>query len=108
MKNFKSPETDGFIVEFFKIFWLQLGPFVVRTLNESFTKGELSATQKQGIIICIPKSDKPKEYINNWRPITLLNVIYKIGSACIAYRLKCVLPILIDEDQTGFIKGRCL
>ena len=41
-----------------KSFWRQTGDFVVRALNESFSDGELSATQKQGIITCIPKGDK--------------------------------------------------
>lgn len=44
--------------------------------------------------------------MKNWRPITLLNVIYKIASGCIAERLKTVLSKLISSDQTGFIKGR--
>ena len=106
MKNGKSPGTDGFSSEFFKFFWRQLGPFVVRALNESYRDGELSSTQKEGLITCIPKGNKPKEYIKNWRPISLLNVVYKIGSSCIANRVKMVLPSLISEDQTGFIKGR--
>lgn len=44
--------------------------------------------------------------MKNWRPITLLNVIYKIASDCIAERLKTVLSKLISSDQTGFISGR--
>ena len=108
MKNFKSPGTDGFTVEFFKFFWSKLGWLIIRSLNEGFRTGELSSTQKEGIIICIPKGDKNKENLKNWRPITLLNVIYKIGSACIANRLRNVLPYLINEDQTGFMKGRSL
>ncbi|WP_419609554.1 reverse transcriptase family protein [Thiolapillus sp.] len=106
MKNNKSPGSDGFTVEFFKFFWLQLGAFVVKSLNNSFRKGELSSTQKEGVIICIPKGDKAKDLIKNWRPISLLNVVYKIGSTCIANRLKLVLPSLINEDQTGFMTNR--
>ena len=82
MKNYKSPGSDGFAAEFFKFFWLQLGSFVVRSLNDGFRKGELSTTQKEGVRICIPKGDKSKDLIKNWRPISLLNVVYKIGSAC--------------------------
>ena len=106
MKNGKSPGTDGFGAEFLKCFWRQLGGFVVRALNESFRDGELSVTQREGIITCIPKQDKPKNLIKNWRPISLLNVVYKIGSTCIANRIKKILPILINEDQTGFVPYR--
>ena len=106
MKNGKSPGTDGFTVDFFKFFWNQLGIFVVRSLNRAYEDGELSSTQKEGLITCIPKKDKPRELIKNWRPISLLNVVYKIGSACIANRIKTVLPTLISEDQTGFMSNR--
>ena len=78
--------------------WKQLEYFVVRSLN-SFDKSKLLATQKEGLTVCIPKGDKPK----NWRPISVRHVIYKIGVSCIANRLKKVLPSLIDEDQTGFM-----
>ena len=40
MKHEKSPSTDGFGAEFFKCFWKQLGPFVVRALNKEFEDGE--------------------------------------------------------------------
>ena len=106
MNNSKSPGSDGFSAEFFKVFWVKLGHLVVRALNASFRKGILTPTQREGVIVCIPKGDKDRELIKNWRPISLLNVVYKIGSGSIASRLKDVLPNLINDDQTGFIRGR--
>ena len=106
MKNNKSPGSDGFTVEFFKFFFKDLKTFIKRGINEGYLMGKFSITQRQGIITCIPKGDKPRHFLKNWRPITLLNVIYKIASGCIANRLKSVLPKLISSDQTGFISGR--
>ena len=106
MKNNKSPGSDGFTVEFFKFFWSDIGHFIVKALNNSFQLGELALTLKEGIITCIPKGDKPKQFLKNWKPVSLLNVTYKIASSCIPSRLKNVLPHLIDSDQTGFLAGR--
>ena len=70
--------------------------------------GELSVTQKQGVITCIPKGNKDKAFLKNWRPISLLNVAYKMASASIAFRLKNVLTTIFNEDQTGFLPGRLM
>ena len=106
MKNNKSPGPDGFTVEFYKFFFADVGVFLVRSINNGFAEEQLSVTQRKGMIVCIPKEDKPKQYIKNWRPISLLNTAYKIASACIANRLKTILPKIIHESQTGFLKGR--
>ena len=106
MKNDKSPGCDGFTVEFFKFFFKDIGHFLVRSINYGFSIGNLSVTQTQGIITCIPKEGKDKKFIKNWRPIGLLNTSYKIASSCIANRLKPCLPKLIHPDQKGFMSGR--
>ena len=106
MKNNKSPGSDGFTVEFFKCFWKQLGNFIVRSINFGYMTGQLSVTQRQGVITCLPKGEKPRQFLKNWRPISLLNIIYKVASGCIASRIKKVLDKLINSDQTGFISGR--
>lgn len=62
---------------FKKVFWKNLGNFIVRSLYHGYENGELSCTQKQGIITCIPKEGKSKFHLSNWRPISLLNVIKK-------------------------------
>ena len=105
--NITCPWHMGWIVtvSFYKFFWTDIGHFIVRSLNYAFESGELSVTQKQGVITCIPKDNKDKLLLKNWRPISLLNVSYKMASARAA-RFKTVLTSLINEDQTGFLPGR--
>jgi Reverse transcriptase (RNA-dependent DNA polymerase) len=106
MSNYSSPGSSGFTAAFYKVFWTKIGHFLVRSINHAFTTGELSITQKQGIITLIPKGNKDKLVLKNWRPISLLNVSYKIASACIANRIKPILNKIISCDQTGFLPGR--
>ena len=72
----------------------------------SFSKGYLSISQRRRLITLLPKKNKPRQYLKNWRPFTLLFCDYKIAAKSIATRLKKVLPHLINHDQTGFLKGR--
>ena len=96
----------GLVQIFFKVFWGQIGHFVVRSINHGYLNKELSVTQKQGVITCIPKDNKSRYQVKNYRPISLLNTIYKIASGAIANRIKTTLNKLINKDQTGFIAGR--
>ena len=61
--NNTSPGFDGFINEFFKFFWNDLGYVLLRAINCGFEKGELSESQKQGVITCVPKGNKDKQYL---------------------------------------------
>ena len=106
MKNNKTPGPDGFTAEFYKMFWTDISVFLLRSLNQGFRNGSLTKEQKAGHVTLLPKGDKPRHFIKNWRPISLLNVSYKLASACIANRIKSVLPNLISEDQTGFVPNR--
>ena len=106
MANGKSPGSDGFTTEFYKFFWGDIGKYCTKSLNYAFERGELSVTQKQGVITCLPKGNKPREFLKNWRPITLLNIDYKLLSACLAARMKMVLPQIISDNQKGFLAGR--
>ena len=105
-KNNKTPGTDGFSAEFYKFFWSDLGTEMTASFNYAFQKGSLSISQKRGIISLIPKKNKDKTLLENLRPISLLNVDYKILTKSIAKRLEKVLPKIINSDQTGYIKGR--
>jgi hypothetical protein len=105
-KNDKSPGTDGFTAEFLKKFWLDIGPYVFNSFKCSLDSGKLSKSQTQGIISVLPKGQKPKEYLKNWRPISLLNTTYKLLSSVLANRMKPILCEIIHENQKDFLAGR--
>ena len=106
MESNKSPGSDGLPAEFYKVFWKDIKCPLLNALNYAYSKGLLSITQRRGLITLIPKKNKPTNLMKNWRPITLLNCDYKIATKCIASRIKKVLPKLINNDQTGFMKNR--
>ena len=63
MKSNKSPGSTGFTAEFFKVFWKKLGNFIVNSINYSYETGHLSISQREGIIICIPKPGKHLDHL---------------------------------------------
>ena len=58
MKNGKSPGSDGYPIEFFKVFWNQIGHLVVNCFNYCFKKGCMTDEQCRGVITLIPKEKK--------------------------------------------------
>ena len=61
---------------------------------------------RQGLLSLIDKPGKDPYILTSWRPLPLLNCDYKIFAKVIANRMQLVLPYIIHEDQTGFLKGR--
>jgi hypothetical protein len=106
MANDKSPGTDGLSVEFYKNYWPQISKLLFDSVLESMANEKLSNEQTRGLIKLLPKPLQNLLKIIHWRPITLLNVDYKIISKVFAMRLKKVIRKLIHEDQVGFVEGR--
>ena len=63
-----------------------------------FENGPITAQQAQGHVVCLPKKTHPRT-IEDYRPLTLLNVDYKILARIIASRLKPLLPGIIHRSQ---------
>ena len=102
----KTPGSDGLTAEFYVCFWDEVSSPLINCFNDAYQTGEMSITQRRGVISLIPKKNKDKLLLKNWRPISLLNTDYKIATKCIAKRLEKVLPSLIHRDQTGYVKNR--
>ena len=82
MNNNKIPGNDGLSKEFYMCFFEKLANLLIQALNQSFVDGEMSNSQRQAVITLIEKKGKDKRYIQNWDPISLINVDAKVASKC--------------------------
>ncbi len=106
LHNGKTPGTDGLSPDFYKSFWIYIKLLLIESIEHTTKTGELSIEQKRGIITLLPKKDNSRHFLKHWRPISLLNTDYKIIAKLIADILKHVLPLLINNVQTGYLKNR--
>lgn len=75
----KTPGSDGLPQEFYVKFWDLLGPQLVKLCNFSLDQGCFRQSMQGSVTRLLFKEDDPKN-LKNWRPISLLNVDYKICS----------------------------
>lgn len=105
MARGKTPGSDGLPAEFYLAFWNTLGSDLVDVLNASFNPGLLSKSQRTAIIsLSFKKGDRLLH--KNWRPISLLNVDYKLCARTLAGRLLRVIHFVVSPDQTCGVPGR--
>ena len=101
----KAPGPDGFNAFFFKETWNITGDLVCNAVREFFSTGELLKDFNTTLIAMIPKVPNPSR-MEEFRPISCCNTIYKCISKLIAKRIQMVLPSIVDNAQSAFIKGR--
>ena len=83
MANNKSPGLDGLTKEFYETVFPIIGDSFVCMINNSFSNGLLSDSQRTGLITLICKDTDHRSDLSYWRPISLLNYHYKIISKVI-------------------------
>ena len=106
MKKGKSPGDDGLSVEFYCSFWDSIGPVFLEMVNSSYSSKSMPESTTRGVLKLIPKSGKDSRYLKNLRPITLLNVDYKLIEKVLALRMDRTLDTIINRDQNGFMANR--
>jgi hypothetical protein len=105
MKPWKAPGPDGFPAGFFQKSWSIVGASVYDFVVKVWSNPSAIATVNQTDICLIPKIARP-EFVNQFRPISLCNTIYKVVSKIMVERLKDYIPKLVSPFQAGFVPGR--
>ena len=108
MRKGSSPGFDGLTVNFYLTFWNLISPFLIPSIQQAASLGSFTLDQRRGVIKMLPKRNKSPTRVANLRPITLLNVDYKLVTKVLSLRLKEIIPKIVHTDQTGFVTNRFL
>ncbi|KAK1292012.1 hypothetical protein QJS10_CPB17g00255 [Acorus calamus] len=105
MRKDGSPGPDGFTAEFFRVCWDVVKQDTVAAVQAFFSSGFMLRQLNHSFIALIPKS-KAADTLDEFRPISLCNTVYKLITKCMASHIQCFLPRLISPHQSTFIKDR--
>jgi hypothetical protein len=104
MKHNKAPGPDGFPAEFYQVFWSLIKDDLLAMFRD-FHSGNLPLFSLNfGIITLLPKAQEVKK-IEQYRPICMLNVSFKVFTKVIANRLLGVARKVIRPSQSAFLPG---
>ena len=101
----KSPGPDGLPYEFYQTFTAFLTPILTKVFNSQLKKSVMTRSFRQAKMKLIPKvksTPRPDEF----RPISLQNVDYKIMSRVFANRLTPVLDKIVSARQFCAVRNR--
>ena len=101
----KAPGSDGFTAFFTKKYWSLIKVDVLNWIMNFFNNNCLLRNQNHTFLALIPKSSG-SHFANQFRPISLCNIVYKIISKILANRLKPLLAKFIFPLQSAFIPNR--
>jgi hypothetical protein len=102
-----APGKDGIGVVSYTQMWDSLDCDIHKIFTKMFLDKEMTAGQKEGIIVCIPKKASPL-YPHDYRPITLLNNDYKTLARLIAHRLSGPLEEILHPSQHCGVRGKTI
>ena len=105
MRNNATLGPDGLNATFYKMTWPQIQQDVHNLVTHFYSSAHLPDQLNQTYIALIPKKVHPV-IPQDFRPISLCNVIYKIIAKSLADRVKPHLPHSINLAQAAFIKNR--
>ena len=103
----KAPGIDTIPAEFYQEAWEEIQFDIFNFVLESISQEGIAEELNISKIALIPKSED-RLRVQYYRPISLLNTLYKVVAKVYANRMKPLLHNWILPSQTGFVPNRCI
>jgi len=105
MEHNKAPGPDGFPAEFYQVFWEVIKKDLLALFSDLYEEKLPLFCLNFGVISLISKTNDAKK-IQQYRPICVLNISFKIFTKVGTNRINKVVQSVIQPSQTTFIPGR--
>lgn len=103
----KAPGPNGFNGMFYQRNWDVIKDDICLAICGFFEDGRLPLDINETLVTLVPKVHMP-ESINQLRPISCCNFVYKVISKLVVLRLESFLGKIIIENQSAFVGGRLI
>ena len=101
----RSLGPDGFSLGFVQTCWEVIKKHIMAVFRDFHSKERFQKSLNAAFITLIPKKAGAEE-LKDFRPISLVGIVYKLISKVLANQLKNVLEKIISKSQNAYIKGR--
>ena len=106
MANNKAPAKDNINVKLLKYAPEEMYEEIANIMNGIYERNDTSIKLGTGILLPIPKPKKTQGPVKNLRPITLLEVIWKILSKIFMNRTEEKINKHLSQSQSAYRKCR--
>ena len=101
----KILDPDEWTMELFFEFFDITRKCLLEVMEESIVSGSISGALNSTFITLIPKYSHPED-LNDYHPISLCNLVYKLITKIIGNRMKPLLSCEVSSEQFSFMEDR--
>lgn len=107
MPKNRASGPDGIPIEFYQSFWDLVRPNLMGIIGQFHnSKSNVSCVNKTQITLISKKEDASQ--IRDFRPISVINTTTKLFTKVLVNRLQSIMPMIISNKQTAFVKARSM
>ncbi|XP_015160444.1 uncharacterized protein [Solanum tuberosum] len=107
MNRDSAAGPDGIGGKFYQACWIIIKQDLLAAVQSFFCGNTMPKFLIHACLVLLPKTKQPIRF-RDILPISLSNFTNKIISKLLSMRLATVFPLLLSDNQSGFVRGRSI